>query len=311
MDFGAVASALGGRLVRLTKLGGLANESYRVEVVVGGRLEKFAVKLYRGRDSRLKAERELALFKLMPQYGLRAPQVVFADLEGRLAGKPLLAWRWVEGVAAEKLLGNPRTRRVAARAMGAALSRLHTIRASDFESRLFAGREDFWAGEAAAISLLAKLSPTEAEGFVELIKELSCLRAERVTLIHGDYNPGNVLVGDGGIYVMDLEGARLGDPLYDVAHACAFLSFEAGAEATETFALEYFKLSHLHPRGLARKLVAAAANLYLLLCYKGTESFLREKAGPLYPVAKALFLEPFKRHLKTVALERTVRGRRR
>jgi len=113
------------------------------------------------------------------------------------------------------------------------------------------------------------------------------------------------------LYVMDLEGARLGDPLYDVAYACAFISFEVGWEAAEVFAIEYFKLAPLHPRGLARRLAAAAAKLYLLLRYRGTESFLREKAGLLYPVAKAIFIEPFKRHLRAIALERSARERRR
>jgi len=311
VDFGAIADALGGRLAKLSRLGGLANESYRVEVDVAGRIEKFAVKLYRGNDSKLKAERELTVFKLMPEYGLRAPRLALVDLEGRLAGRPLLAWRWIDGAPAEKLLGNPRTRRAAARAMGAALSRLHSIRPSALEARLFKGGEGFWDEEVASIRLLARLHPTCARSFSGLLGELSDLSAERVTLVHGDYNPGNVLMGEGGVYVLDLEGARLGDPLYDVAYACAFVLFEAGVEAAETFAVEYFKLSSLCSRGLARRLVAAAAKLYLLLCYSGTESLLRERAGPLYPLAKALFLEPFKRRLRAIALKRAVRvGRR-
>jgi Ser/Thr protein kinase RdoA (MazF antagonist) len=307
----AVAEALGGRAVELDRLGGLANDCYKLVVEVGDQLETFAVKLYRGRGARLKAERELAIYKLMPEYGLRAPRLALVDLEGRLAGRPLLAWRWIDGVPAEKLLGNPRTRRAAARAMGAALSRLHSIRPSALEARLFKGGEGFWGEEAASIRLLARLHPTCARGFSGLLGELSDLSAERVTLVHGDYNPGNVLMGEGGVYVLDLEGARLGDPLYDVAYACTFMLFEAGVEAAETFAVEYFKLSNLRSRGLARRLVAAAAKLYLLLCYSGTESLLRERAGPLYPLAKALFLEPFKRRLKAIALERAVRvGRR-
>jgi aminoglycoside phosphotransferase (APT) family kinase protein len=311
VDFGAIADALGGRLAKLSRLGGLANESYRVEVDVAGRIEKFAVKLYRGYDSKLRAERELTVFKLMPEYGLRAPRLALVDLEGRLAGRPLLAWRWIDGVPAERLLGNPRTRRAAARAMGAALSRLHSIRPSALEARLFKGGEGFWGEEVASIRLLARLHPTCARGFSGLLGELSDLSAERVTLVHGDYNPGNVLMGEGGVYVLDLEGARLGDPLYDVAYACTFMLFEAGVEAAEAFAVEYFKLSSLRSRGLARRLVAVAAKLYLLLCYSGTESLLRERAGPLYPLAKALFLEPFKRRLKATALERAVKvGRR-
>jgi aminoglycoside phosphotransferase (APT) family kinase protein len=309
VDFGAIADALGGRLVKLSRLGGLANESYRVEVDVAGRIEKFAVKLYRGNDSKLKAERELTVFKLMPKYGLRAPSVVLADLEGKLAGRPVLAWKWVEGFVVEKALESARARYAAARAMGAALSRLHSICASDLEPRLFAGKEGFWEEEASSIRLLAKLYSPGAHAFSELAGKLDSLKVDRATLIHGDYNPGNVIVGDGGIYLMDLEGARLGDPMYDVAYACIFIAFKAGWKAAEAFVLEYCKLAQFDPCGLNLKLVAAAAKLYLLLSYRGMESILKEKTGVLYPTAKFLYLKPFKKHLKAIALDRST-GRR-
>ena len=309
MDFTAIADALGGRLVRLSKLGGLANESYRVEVDAAGRIEKFAVKLYKGSNSKLKAERELTVFKLMPKYGLRAPSVVLADLEGRLAGKPVLAWKWVEGIAVEKALEGACSRYAAARAMGAVLSRLHSIHTGDLEPRLFAGKEGFWEEEASTIRLLEKLHSPIEQVFSELADKLGSLKTDRVTLIHGDYNPGNIIVGDGGIYVMDLEGARLGDPMYDVAYACIFIAFKAGWKAAEAFVLKYCELANCDPRGLNLKLAAAAAKLNLLLSYKGMESILREKTGALYPAANFLFLKPFKKHLKAIALERLTRGR--
>jgi len=310
VDFSAIASALGGRPVRLSKLGGLANESYRVEVDVAGRIEKFAVKLYEGSDSKLKAERELTVFKLMPKYGLRAPSVVLADLEGRLAGKPVLAWRWVEGTAVEKALESARSRYAAARAMGAALSRLHSIRTGDLEPRLFAGKEGFWEEEVSSIRLFAKLHSPIEQAFSELAGKLGSLKSDRVALIHGDYNPGNIIVGDGGIYVMDFEGARLGDPMYDVAYACIFIAFKAGWKAAKEFVHEYCKLARVDPCGLNLKMAAAAAKLYLILSYRGMESILREKTGVLYPAVKFLFLKPFKQHLKTISLERST-GRRR
>lgn len=308
MNFDTVAEALGGSLVRFTKLGGLANESYKVEVEASGRLEKFSVKLYRGRDSKLKAKREFALFGLMPEYGLRAPRVVLADFEGELAGKPLLAWKWVEGVPAEKPLEKARTRYAVARAMGAALFKLHSIPLSSLEPGLLAEQRGFWEKEAASIRLLAKLAAPSARILAELAGRLDSLKAERVTLVHGDYNPGNILVGDGGIYVMDLEGARLGDPTYDVAYACIYVAFKAGWKAAETLALEYCKLAHLDPHGIAQKLAAIAAKLYLLLSCESVESIIREKVGAAYPAAEILFLKPFKRHLRAIALERAIRG---
>jgi 5-methylthioribose kinase len=43
------------------------------------------------------------------------------------------------------------------------------------------------------------------------------MQAARVCLVHGDYSPKNILVGDGGIWVIDFEVAHYGDPAFDVA----------------------------------------------------------------------------------------------
>lgn len=42
------------------------------------------------------------------------------------------------------------------------------------------------------------------------------MRSTRVCLVHGDYSPKNVLVGD-GLWVIDFEVAHYGDPAFDVA----------------------------------------------------------------------------------------------
>ena len=36
-------------------------------------------------------------------------------------------------------------------------------------------------------------------------------------LVHGDFSPKNVLVGDGGLWVIDFEVAHVGDPVFDLA----------------------------------------------------------------------------------------------
>jgi 5-methylthioribose kinase len=48
------------------------------------------------------------------------------------------------------------------------------------------------------------------EGYVERMQRI------RLCLVHGDFSPKNVLVGD-GIWVIDFEVAHVGDPLFDVA----------------------------------------------------------------------------------------------
>ena len=43
------------------------------------------------------------------------------------------------------------------------------------------------------------------------------MEATHVCLVHGDYSPKNVLVGD-GMWVIDFEVAHFGDPVFDVAY---------------------------------------------------------------------------------------------
>ena len=57
---------------------------------------------------------------------------------------------------------------------------------------------------------------------------------QRAQLIHGDFWPGNVFAHDSGVDVIDFEGARDGDPQYDVdyflRHARLYYRFRAYAQ---------------------------------------------------------------------------------
>jgi tRNA A-37 threonylcarbamoyl transferase component Bud32 len=60
---------------------------------------------------------------------------------------------------------------------------------------------------------LASRRPSLAPAIHELIR---CMQQTRKCLVHGDYSPKNVLVGD-GLWVIDFEVAHYGDPVFDVA----------------------------------------------------------------------------------------------
>ena len=49
----------------------------------------------------------------------------------------------------------------------------------------------------------------------------------RRCLVHGDYSPKNVLVGDGGLWIVDFEVAHFGDPAFDVAFMLNHLFLKA------------------------------------------------------------------------------------
>ena len=49
----------------------------------------------------------------------------------------------------------------------------------------------------------------------------------RTCLVHGDFSPKNVLVGDPGLWIIDFEVAHLGDPSFDVAFLLSHLALKA------------------------------------------------------------------------------------
>jgi 5-methylthioribose kinase len=60
---------------------------------------------------------------------------------------------------------------------------------------------------------VARRRPELAEAVGAYVRRLGATRA---CIVHGDYSPKNVLVGD-GLWVIDFEVAHLGDPAFDVA----------------------------------------------------------------------------------------------
>jgi aminoglycoside phosphotransferase (APT) family kinase protein len=86
---------------------------------------------------------------------------------------------------------------------------------------------------------------------------LARMEATRVCLVHGDYSPKNVLVGE-GVWAIDFEVAHCGDPAFDLA----------------------FMLNHL----LLKRLHAPEASVELDRCAAGFwESYTNGVAGELLP----------------------------
>ncbi|OGN08520.1 MAG: hypothetical protein A2750_02235 [Candidatus Yanofskybacteria bacterium RIFCSPHIGHO2_01_FULL_45_42] len=44
------------------------------------------------------------------------------------------------------------------------------------------------------------------------------------TLVHGDFNPANILVDKNTLAIIDFEGTHRGDRLMDVANLCSYVS---------------------------------------------------------------------------------------
>ena len=75
----------------------------------------------------------------------------------------------------------------------------------------------------------------------ELVEET---RARRLTLVHGDYSPKNILIHDGRLVLLDHEVIHFGDPAFDIGFSMAHL------------------LSKAHHLTVVRPAFVAAANNY-------------------------------------------------
>lgn len=53
------------------------------------------------------------------------------------------------------------------------------------------------------------------------------LLSRKACLVHGDFSPKNVLVGDGGLWVLDWEIAHVGNPVFDLAFVTAHLALKS------------------------------------------------------------------------------------
>ncbi|MDR1934796.1 MAG: phosphotransferase [Candidatus Accumulibacter sp.] len=102
------------------------------------------------------------------------------------------------------------------RQVAAALARVHDAAAAD---------RDIWqtfADQKVFVEL--RINPylrTVAERHPALKplveREVERLQGNRLTLVHGDYSPKNVLVAGERLYILDFEVAHIGDPSFDLA----------------------------------------------------------------------------------------------
>lgn len=58
-------------------------------------------------------------------------------------------------------------------------------------------------------------------------REVERLIDNRLTLVHGDYSPKNILVGDDRLYILDFEVAHIGDPSFDLGFLTNHLMLKA------------------------------------------------------------------------------------
>jgi aminoglycoside phosphotransferase (APT) family kinase protein len=168
---------------------------------------------------------EMAVLRALEHTDVGTPRLLWADLEGRRCDRPCLVMERVDGVCDSFALRNDRPideRAELARRIYDRLARIHLV---DWRAL---GLADVMhdPGSGAAVAALAhwtsQLRRVQVAPEPELAYAISWLGEHApandiVTLVHGDFKPGNVLIQEGDVSaVLDWETAHLGDPHEDL-----------------------------------------------------------------------------------------------
>ena len=111
----------------------------------------------------------------------------------------------------------------------------------------------------AAAETAGALLPHRSADIGELAGRLSARLAAirpRATTIHGSFHDDQIIVGDEGAMLVDLDSAALGDPLLDVGHFASYLSAADEIAARTRFLEAYARLRPAGPDVLLHEAAA-------------------------------------------------------
>ena len=99
----------------------------------------------------------------------------------------------------------------------------------------------------AAAATAAALLPHRRADIERLAEQLApAATTTTPTTIHGSFHDDQVLVGDAGVVLLDLDSAAIGDPLLDVGHFASYLSAAGQTTARARFLDAYGSDAPLH-----------------------------------------------------------------
>ncbi len=141
------------------------------------------------------------------------PEPLFADEENKVIGRigaPDGTPMWKT-----QLLSGLLDFRVAEKAIGALLTIHNASARDDGVRRAFDDNSIFYD---LRISPYIEKTVTVHPGLAERARPIiNRLMTEKITLVHGDYSPKNILVTDSAVWILDYEVAHFGHPSFDLA----------------------------------------------------------------------------------------------
>ena len=183
-------------------------------------------------------QRQVTVLRCLEGTAVRAPKVLWHDPTGTVLGREFYVMERVAGVAFEvdipdDVANDPALARAQSFAFIDELAAIHNVDlvsaglADLADGRHHLERElDHWESE---IRRLQRGSLPALERLVEVLRERQPAQSDRVTLVHGDAKPGNVLfVGSEVAAILDWELTSVGDPQTDIGWLELMWAFPVG-----------------------------------------------------------------------------------
>jgi aminoglycoside phosphotransferase (APT) family kinase protein len=241
--------------------GGASRDTWVLDVTIGGERQKLVLRrdlptvMY---DQALTREQEYKFIDAAYQIGVIAPRPRFFCTDASVLGQPFFIMDYVEGVSIGRKVIQAtelaEARAVLPKQMAQELAKIHTINAEDvpFLPRPADGQSPPQQALDQARAMLDKLNAQNpAFEFGLRWCEQNIPACERITVLHGDFRIGNLLIGTQGLTaVIDWEFGHIGDPHEEMGYPCmrdwrfgnGHLHF-AGLSDRETFLQAYEEAS--------------------------------------------------------------------
>lgn len=170
---------------------------------------------------------EAAVRNLAEAAGVPAPRVHHVCTDESVLGGPFFISTAVDGETVPRrvlrLVHSAGIGELVIEQLGTAMAKLHGIPTTDAPAQLPVPESPIaaaLAGVDQGLSALLEPSPTFAYG-LRWLQRHAPTEPDRMTIVHSDIRTGNIIVGDGGLRaILDWEGARIGDPMEDLAWPC-------------------------------------------------------------------------------------------
>jgi aminoglycoside phosphotransferase (APT) family kinase protein len=277
-----IEDRIGGVSVTTTRSLHGGESPWRVDLQPASGVE-FAV-VFRSPSSRIGREMiatNVSALQVAEQYGLPAPRLLCADVDGSDAGLPASVESVVEGMSAWPAESHTGLLRAA----GAAIARVHGVVLEPRPDLPFRPRpiavDDF-----AQERRLGRMPTTELLRSADELMQALPVPAEPLVFVHGDVWPGNTLVAGSRIRALiDWKTAGVGDPGVDLGELRKQVAIAYGAEAPRYVLEGWERATGSQARDVAYWDATAALNT-------PTES-----VGPVEAIRRDAFLRAALTHL--------------